>query len=157
MKCRTAIYTRTSGGLKQDLRQKIEAGGNIVVDVFADHEIAGQSRRSHTGRNRLLAALDGIDQIAMASAGDIPAKTVGDLLRLLGILRDHALGFFWWPRISTRWRWSWSNSHRARLSVAGIYRLPESTGHLTHRITERLSVTGSVLSWRQVGRCLLLS
>jgi DNA invertase Pin-like site-specific DNA recombinase len=86
---RIAIYTRstgTSGELGQDLRQKVEARGGFVVGVFAG------CRGRQSGWNRLMAGLDGLDQIALASAGDIPGKTVRDLLRLLGTLRDHGVG-----------------------------------------------------------------
>jgi DNA invertase Pin-like site-specific DNA recombinase len=62
-----------------------------VVGVFADKDVPG-CRGRKSGWNCLLAGLDGLDQIAMASAGDIPAKTVKDLLRLLETLRDHGVG-----------------------------------------------------------------
>ena len=32
--------------------------------------------------------MDGIDQIVVASAGDIPGKTVNDFLKILGLLRE---------------------------------------------------------------------
>ncbi len=95
MQNRTAIYTcltRTSGELVLDLRKQVEASGDLVVGTFTDHCAEGQRRHSRAGWKALLASLDGVDQIAVPSAGDLPGKTVQDLLRLLGTLRDHGVG-----------------------------------------------------------------
>jgi DNA invertase Pin-like site-specific DNA recombinase len=89
---RTVIYTRTSEELEQDLRRKVEALGGIVVAASADHVAEDRHKRRNSGWRSMLANLDGVDQIAMASAGDLPGKTVKDLLRLLATLRDHGVG-----------------------------------------------------------------
>jgi Resolvase, N terminal domain len=95
MQRRTAIYRRlgsTSEELPLDLHQKIETTGGCVVGTFYDQDAADRGKRRDSGWTSLLAILDQVDQIATSSAGDLPGKTVSDLLRLLGTLRDHGVG-----------------------------------------------------------------
>ena len=54
----------------------------------------GRRKHRNSGWKSLIACVHGVDQIALASAGDVPGKTVKDLLRLLGTLRDHGVGLF---------------------------------------------------------------
>ena len=63
-----------------------------MVAVFADHNAEDRRKHRNSGWKALLASLGGVDQIAVASVGDIPGKTVKDLLVVLGRLRDHGVG-----------------------------------------------------------------
>jgi DNA invertase Pin-like site-specific DNA recombinase len=96
MQKRTILYilgyscsAGTSDELAGNLRRSVEDRGDVVVGTFSDH--GGEGRRK-TGWKALLASLDGVEQIAVASAGDLPGRTVADLLRLLGNLRNHGVG-----------------------------------------------------------------
>jgi hypothetical protein len=61
MQCRTAIYTRSPGTFgEQDLRQKVEARGDVVAGIFVDQDVPGRRGRS-SGWTALVAALDGVD------------------------------------------------------------------------------------------------
>jgi len=95
---RTIIYIHgqscspgTSDKLEGRLRQAVEERGDAVVGNFAEHDAQG---RRKTGWKASLANLDGVDQIAVVSAGDLPGRTVNDLLRLLETLRDHGIDLF---------------------------------------------------------------
>lgn len=81
----------TSGELLDCLRQAVEDRGDVVVGTFTDHGAEGRRKRK-AGWKTLLASLDGVDQIAVASAGDLPGRSLPDLLRLLATLRDHGVG-----------------------------------------------------------------
>ena len=98
MRRRTILYITgqscsagTFDELASSLRRSVEERGDVVVGTFSDHDAHG---RRKAGWKALLANLDDADQIAMASAGDLPGRTVNDLLRLLGTLRDHGVGLF---------------------------------------------------------------
>jgi DNA invertase Pin-like site-specific DNA recombinase len=95
MQNRTAVYirsARTSEELENDLRRHVEARGDVVVGVFSDHDDVDRRRHRSEGWKALLASLHGVDQIALASAGDIPGRTIKDLLAVLGRLKDHGVG-----------------------------------------------------------------
>jgi DNA invertase Pin-like site-specific DNA recombinase len=94
MQNRTAVYirsARTSEELENDLRRHVEARGDAVVGVFSDHDDVDRRRHRIEGWKALLASLHGVDQIALASAGDIPGRTIKDLLAVLGRLKDHGV------------------------------------------------------------------
>ena len=85
---RTAIYLRlpdpigTSGELSIPLRRAVEARGDLVVDTFIDDaRIDGKGKNA--AWNRLVATLDKIDEIVLHDPGDLPGRTVKDLLAIL--------------------------------------------------------------------------
>jgi hypothetical protein len=90
---RVAIYARLTGTdheLLHSLQKTIEAGGNTVVATCHDDaRVTGRGKNG--GWRNLLAGLDVVDQIALSNAGDIPGRTVADLLKILAILRDHGV------------------------------------------------------------------
>jgi DNA invertase Pin-like site-specific DNA recombinase len=98
MRRRTILYISgqpcsagTSSELFDCLKRAVEERGDVVVATFSDHDAQG---RRKTGWNALLANLDAVDQVAVASAADLPGKTVNDLLRLLRTLRDRDVDLF---------------------------------------------------------------
>src|ERR1700693_239200 len=79
--------TGTSAETLDRIRRTVEDRGALVVEVVAE------TRRNHNvGSRTLVAHLGGVDLVAVMSAADLPARTVKELLRLLGILRDHGVG-----------------------------------------------------------------
>jgi hypothetical protein len=91
---RAVIYARQTGiltGPLADLRQSVENRGAIVVATCLDDaRITGRGK--YAGWRRLLARLDTVDQIVVSNVGDIPGRTVADLLKVLGVLRRHGVG-----------------------------------------------------------------
>ena len=93
MNRRIIIYTRSAGTdpeLVSDLRQAVESRGDVVLGTFADDaEIIGRGK--YAGWNSLIRRLDEVDQIVVGGAGDLPGRTVSDLLKLLEAFRDHGV------------------------------------------------------------------
>jgi DNA invertase Pin-like site-specific DNA recombinase len=93
---RVAIYTRTVGTsaqLPDTLRRTVEDRGGVAVSTFHDNaKITGRGK--YAGWRKLLAHLDAVDQIVVSNAGDIPGRTIADLLKVLAILRDHDVGLY---------------------------------------------------------------
>lgn len=93
---RVAIYARLTGTepeLLLNLQQTVEDSGNTVATTYVDDaRITGRGK--YAGWRKLLAGLDGVDQIVLSNAGDIPGKTVADLLKILGNLRDNGVGLY---------------------------------------------------------------
>jgi DNA invertase Pin-like site-specific DNA recombinase len=95
---KTIIYSRriskhdaNQAELLADLRQAIEHRGNTVVATFTDDpRIRGKGKFS--GWRALVAGLDGIEQVVVSSASDLPGKTAGDLLKILATLRYCGIG-----------------------------------------------------------------
>jgi DNA invertase Pin-like site-specific DNA recombinase len=91
-----AIYARQNGTepeLLSELRRTVENRGDAVVATYCDDaRIIGRGK--FAGWRNLLAHLDTVDRIAVTNAGDIPGKTVADLLKILGLLRDHHVGLY---------------------------------------------------------------
>ena len=87
-----SVSTETSSGPIQHLRQTVEDRGDVVVGTFVDYGPEVQLRQRNVGWKNVLANLDSVDQVAVRSAGDLPGKTVKDLLRLLATLRDRGVG-----------------------------------------------------------------
>jgi hypothetical protein len=86
------IYVRshlgTEAELLHDLRQTVEDRGDTVIGTFADDgRIAGRGK--YAGWRDLLGRLDAVDQVIVGSAGDLPGRTVNDLLKILDRLRAH--------------------------------------------------------------------
>lgn len=78
-----------SGELADRLTQLVEARGDIVVATFSDRLAPSRGRGRYSGWNALLGSLDGVDQVTIATAGDLPGRTLNHLLKILGVLRDH--------------------------------------------------------------------
>jgi hypothetical protein len=93
---RVAIYRRTVGTsaeLPHTLRRTVEDRGAVVVATYEDDaQITGRGK--YAGWRTLIAHLDTVDQIVVSNAGDIPGKTVPDLLKVLGVLRDYCVGLY---------------------------------------------------------------
>jgi hypothetical protein len=90
---RVAIYFRHTGPITDvlsDLRQAVEARGDMVVASFVDDgRIVGRGK--YAGWNSLVANLDDVDQVVVASAGDLPGRVVNDLLKVLATFRDRGV------------------------------------------------------------------
>jgi DNA invertase Pin-like site-specific DNA recombinase len=117
---RTAIYFRRPAGRtgwdpSQDLQQAVEDRGGIVVATYTDDD-GSTVRTRNAGWKTLLANLDAIDQVAIASAGDLPCRNVKHLLRVLGALRSHRISIY-----LHRERISSQESAFALLDIAGAW------------------------------------
>jgi DNA invertase Pin-like site-specific DNA recombinase len=91
-----AIYARPIGTQPEplsDLRRAVEDRGATVVATH-DDDAWTTGRDKYAGWRKLLAHLDGVDQIVLSNAGDIPGRTVHDLLKILAMLRDHGVGLY---------------------------------------------------------------
>jgi DNA invertase Pin-like site-specific DNA recombinase len=94
------IYTRsrtdpagTGPELVSDLRRAVDDRDDIVVATFVDDgQITGRGK--YAGWRKLLAGLDQVDQVIVGGAGDLPGRTVQDLLKILGTFRDHGVTLF---------------------------------------------------------------
>jgi DNA invertase Pin-like site-specific DNA recombinase len=93
---RVAIYSRHNGpttDVLSDLRQTITARGGVVVATFVDDgRIAGRGK--FVGWHAMVATLDDFDQVAVLSAGDLPGRTVNDLLKLVAMFRDRGVDLY---------------------------------------------------------------
>jgi DNA invertase Pin-like site-specific DNA recombinase len=97
---RAVIYLRrpighfgTDVDLGRDLQQAVEDRGGVVVAIYIDDDGATVRTRNAQWKE-LLANLGGIDQVSVASAGDLPGKSVRDVLKVLATLRDHRVGLY---------------------------------------------------------------
>jgi DNA invertase Pin-like site-specific DNA recombinase len=97
---RTAIYLRRPAGHFgsdvehcPDLRQAVEDRGGTVAATYVDDDHATVRTRNAQWK-ALLADLCSIDQLAIESAADLPGRTVRDLLKVLGMFRDHGVGLY---------------------------------------------------------------
>ena len=97
---RAAIYVRrptghfgTDAELCRDLQQAVENRGGFVVATRIDDDGATVRTRNAQWK-ALLAGLSSIDQLAIASAADLPEKSIRGLLRVLGMLRDNGVGLY---------------------------------------------------------------
>lgn len=97
MNRRTAIYYRqyqSSTGTEQELRdhltQTVEDRGDVLAGTYIDDgHLTGKGK--YSGWRALLNDLGTIDQIVLADPGDLPGRTVGDLLNILAILTTHGV------------------------------------------------------------------
>jgi DNA invertase Pin-like site-specific DNA recombinase len=94
---RVAIYSRHTGpttDVPSNLRQAVTNRGDMVVASFVDDgRIVGRGK--YAGWNALVATLlEGVDQVAVANVGDLPGRTVNDLLKLLATFRDRGVVLF---------------------------------------------------------------
>jgi DNA invertase Pin-like site-specific DNA recombinase len=90
---RVGIYVRQTGTepeLLYYLRRTVEHHGDTVVAIYADNgRLTGRGK--YAAWQRLIASLDTVDQVVVADAGDLPGRSVADLLKTLGLLRDHGV------------------------------------------------------------------
>ena len=91
-----AIYARLTGTepeLLISLRHTVENRGDSVAAIYVDDgQLVGRGK--YAGWRNLLADLDAFDLVAIPSAGDIPGKTIADLLKILPLLRYHRVGLY---------------------------------------------------------------
>ena len=93
---RAAIYCRQvipNAEHLDRLRQAVEARGDMVLAMFSDDDRLA-ARGKYAAWNTLVSGLDQIDQVVVADAGDLPGRTVADLLKLLMTFRDRGVGLF---------------------------------------------------------------
>jgi Resolvase, N terminal domain len=90
------IYTRQTGTqpeLIQALRQTVQdRGGNVIAIHTDDTAITGRGK--YAGWRAIVARLDVVDQVVLATAGDIPGKSLPDLLKILDLLRERAVSLY---------------------------------------------------------------
>lgn len=97
MQKRTSIYLRlnspasgTDQGLISVLQQAVEDRADMVAGVYTDDgRITGKGRNQ--AWRRLLTDLHSIDQIVLSDAGDLPGRTVNDLLNIMAVLTANAV------------------------------------------------------------------
>jgi hypothetical protein len=77
----------TPAELIANLRRAVEDRSDMVVSTFQD-DAGITGRGKYAGWHRLIASLDTVDRVVVADAGNLPGRTVADLLKVLGILRD---------------------------------------------------------------------
>jgi DNA invertase Pin-like site-specific DNA recombinase len=92
MNKRVITYIRQHSGqtIEPELQQAVEHQGDMVIASYMDDgSLTGRGKFS--GWRRLLANLNGIDQVIMGCAADIPGKTVADLCKILTTFHDHGI------------------------------------------------------------------
>ncbi len=65
----------------------------MVSATFVD-DARLTGRGKYAGWRKLIDHLPAIDQVVLANAGDIPGKTVPDLLKILNIFKDHGVSLY---------------------------------------------------------------
>ena len=94
MKKHVIRYTRQYSDrtrTEAELRQAAENRGDVVLASFGDDgRIDGRGK--YAGWRTLLKNLEGIDQVMVGNAGDLPGRKVNDLLAILSTLSDHGVG-----------------------------------------------------------------
>jgi len=89
-----SVSTDTFSEPLEHLQQAVEGRGDVVVGSYVDYGPEVRLRQRNTGWKNVLDSLDDVDQVAVMSAADLPGKTVQELLRLLGTLRDREVSLF---------------------------------------------------------------
>jgi len=89
-----SVSTDTSPEPLEHLRQAVEDRGDAIVGTFVDYGPEVRLRQRNIGWKTVLESLGGVDQVVVATAGDLPGRTVKDLLRLLSTLRDQGVSLF---------------------------------------------------------------
>src|SRR5579862_7733444 len=88
---RTFIYTRQTSGQAEALasvRAATESRGDLVITTFTDDPaILGKGKFG--GWRAMITRLGEVDLVVVGSAGDLPGRTVKDLLKILDQLRHH--------------------------------------------------------------------
>ena len=164
MKANVAIYARTNGTepeLLSGLRRIVEDRADVVFGVFIDDATIPGKGKNGAWR-RLLDNLDQIDQIILNDPGDVPGRTVEDLLAILTTLTGHDVtilvpslgidtgaGMTAVIALTTAYRRARKSSaikrgqERARLAGRRIGRPPIST-YIRRRILAELGAGGGV-------------
>jgi DNA invertase Pin-like site-specific DNA recombinase len=92
---KTIIYCRRARNGTEaelsDLRRIVENRGDTLIATFADDPAILRKGR-YAGWRGLVASLDQADQVMIGSVGDLPGRTVQDLLKILSILNEHDVG-----------------------------------------------------------------
>jgi DNA invertase Pin-like site-specific DNA recombinase len=143
MNQRVAIYVRQTGSRLEPvhvLRQTVENRGATVVATFTDNaQITGRGK--YVGWRKLIRMLDQVDRLVVSTVGDLPGRTVADLLRTLSTLRDHGVGLYLHlERIDT------SDAGFALLDIIAAYR----GAKLSQEI--RAGQAQAVLAGKRIGR-----
>ena len=88
-------YTRQPLGQNRtdELRHVVESHGNLVVAAFSD-DPAISGKNKFAGWRALVARLDDADQIIVGSVGDLPGRSVTDLLKILATFKDRGVGLY---------------------------------------------------------------
>jgi DNA invertase Pin-like site-specific DNA recombinase len=102
MQKRIFIYSRlplqqigTKAEVLHDLQRAAEDRGDTVTGTFVDDDrIVGRGK--YAGWNALVRKLDEADQVIVGGAGDLPGRNVADLLKLLGLFRDHSVTLYFY-------------------------------------------------------------
>jgi hypothetical protein len=89
-----SVSTDTSPEPLEDLRQAVEDRGDTVAGSYVDYGPEVRLRQRNVGWKTVLGSLDDIDQVAVMSAGDLPGKTVKELLKVLDCLRAHGVSLY---------------------------------------------------------------
>jgi hypothetical protein len=98
----------------------VESRNGSVVAVHSD-DAAITGRGKYIAWREMSADLDAADQVVLSNAGDLPGKTIADLLKILAILRDHAVGLYLHAeQIDT------ASTTFALLDIIQAFRLPSS-------------------------------
>jgi DNA invertase Pin-like site-specific DNA recombinase len=85
---RPASQTAPDADLADEVRRAIQLPVHSRIETFADDASAtGRGKRTHW--NRLVSRWSEADCVIIASAADLPCRTVSDLLKLLALFRDH--------------------------------------------------------------------
>lgn len=141
----------TSSELIGRLRQAVADRGDEVVGTFSDHCAEGGRRPSQSGWKALLANLDGVDEVVVASAADLPGRRVNDLLRLLETLRSHGVGLFLLSEgIDT------TSGSAAVLDLISAYRAAKLSQAI-RRGQERARAAGKVIGRPAIPQAILIS
>jgi DNA invertase Pin-like site-specific DNA recombinase len=88
--CLYARITDSDHERVQVLRATVQDRGDIVIAAYLD-DVTITGRGKYTAWRELIANLDAVDEIIVSSAGDIPGRTILDLLRVLDTLRYHGV------------------------------------------------------------------
>jgi hypothetical protein len=92
---KSIIYSReisTRNGVEAAvLRATVENGGDTVIATFNDDPTI-LSKGKFAGWRKVIANLDQADQVVVGSIGDLPGRSVVDLLKILGVLNGHGVG-----------------------------------------------------------------
>jgi DNA invertase Pin-like site-specific DNA recombinase len=139
---RVIIYSRSRlsqfGTEAKLLRQSIESRGDTVVGVVGDDPaITGKGR--YAGWRAALRELAQVDQIAVMSAGDLPGKSVADLLKILETVCDKGVSL-----VSSQDGIDTGSGSAAVIDLIAAYRKAKRSEAIRRGI-EKARLTGKVI------------